>query len=453
MPSIFSYINKYLLYPLYYSRHGDQRIERLKTLRKNQWLTPEQINSLQLQALIKLLRHAYETVPYYRDIFNRAGMKPGDIKSIQNFRQLPVLTKTDIQQNLEQMRSTNYNTESLIRDSSGGSTGTPTVFYKDMNRHLMRRADQIRHDRWTGWDLGEPFALLWGAQKDLTPLQGFRQKLVTRYVDRCFPMDAFNLTKDKLNSYVSLLESISPSMILGYANVLYIFAKFLQTHYPEHRIRPKGIVSSAETLTKEKQKIIEDTFHCKVLNRYGSREVGLIASECVYQEGLHINADNVYVEILRNNQPVNPGELGDIIVTDLWNFGMPLIRYRMEDMGRLKNGYCSCERGLPLMESVEGRASDFFVARNGTLIHGEYFTHLFYDIPEIKQFQLIQENRTHVTLKLILNDKNYMQQLTTIIDNIKSTLGSDTIVNTELLDNIPPTPSGKHLFTISRVPH
>ena len=162
----------------------------------------------------------------------------------------------------------------------------------------MREADQIRHDRWSGWDLGDPFALIWGASRDLTGLRSVRKAFVNKWVFRVIPLDAFDMNESVMEQFVVQLETANPPMILGYANALFQFAKFLRQRHPNHRIRPKGIVSTAETLTAEARATLEEVFKCPVLNRYGSREVGLVASECAHQKGLHINMDNVVVEIL-----------------------------------------------------------------------------------------------------------------------------------------------------------
>jgi phenylacetate-CoA ligase len=242
-------------------------------------------------------------------------------------------------------------------------------------------------------------------------------------------------------------------MILGYANALRVYAEYLNEHRPDHRIRPAGIISSAEKLTESTRRIVQSAFGCKVLNRYGSREVGLIASECDRQEGLHINSDNLLLEILDGESAVETGTSGDIVITDFTNFGMPFIRYKMQDRGRLGASACSCGRGLPLLEAVEGREADFFVAANGDLVHGEYFTHLFYGIPQVTKFQMIQESIDEVQLKIVESasgpgDREYVGF---IQQKVHEMLGEQAELTTTFVDEIPPPASGKHIFTISRI--
>ncbi len=445
----FAFINKHIILPLYYMRNRDERLSRLKELEKKQWLPVSEIEKLQFHRLKHLLCYANDNVEYYKQIFNENNFSPEKIQYIEEIQKIPVLTKKLIQENLDMMISKKFIKQELVEDASGGSTGKPTIFFKDRERHLLRRADQIRHDRWSGWDLGQPYAILWGDQKTFSMRTSLKQWIVMKIVERVYPLDAFEITEEKLATFTRVLSSVKPVMILSYANAIYLFAKYLEGR--EHGIKPKGIISSAETLPLYKKELIERVFSCKVLNRYGSREVGLIASECPCQEGLHINSDNVFVEVLIGDRPVAKGRSGEIVVTDLWNFGMPLIRYKMEDRGSLKEGLCSCGRGLPLLGEVEGRTSDFLVAEDGTLIHGEYFTHLFYGVAGVKQFQIIQENHKNVTVKIAAQDNIDKSSFQNIEKTIKESLGMFVDVKIELLDHIPPAPSGKYLFTISKI--
>ncbi|PHS17564.1 MAG: hypothetical protein COA86_09765 [Kangiella sp.] len=445
-------INKYIVYPLYYWKSGDKRLTRLAELEKNQYLSLKELEALQLKRLQEIIQYAFDNTKYYRRIMQERQLTPSDFTCLKDVEKLPLLTKAIIQENMQDMISKSYPFESLIKDSSGGSTGEPTIYYKNKDRHNLRRADQIRHDRWSGWDIGKRKALIWGAQRDLKAVQSFRENIIATYIERNWELDAFEMSDSEMKSFTKQLEKLQPSMILGYANALELYAKYLLKNEPNHKIKLDGIVSSAETLTDEKRKTIEKALHCKVLNRYGSREVGLIASECKQQKGLHINADNLLVELVDNNgHAVSEGN-GDIIVTDFWNFGMPIIRYKLGDVGKVSQSNCDCGRNLPLLGSVEGRSGDFFVKPDGSKIHGEYFTHLFYELPQVKQFQMIQQSLEQIDLKIVETSKqNNNDYLKPIISKTKAMLGEQAKVNVEILDEIKPTSTGKLLFTISKI--
>jgi len=445
-------INRNILYPLYFWKNGDKRLSRLQDLEDQQYLKPKDLAALQLKKLQDIITYAYQHTQYYRQVMDARGITPADIRCLQDVEKLPLLTKKIIQQHGAELVSDQYNKKELFQDASGGSTGEPTVFYKDLSRHNLRRADQLRHDRWSGWDIGKRSALIWGADRDLKASKSLREFIISRFIARIWELDAFELTDSKMSRFVKRLEKIKPVMILGYANALGKFSKYVLKNHPDHSIRLAGIISSAETLTEDNRKIIEKAFGCDVFNRYGSREVGLIASECKEHQGLHINADNILLEVTHEERGIEKGEAGDIVITDFTNKGMPLIRYKLGDRGVLAVKPCSCPISLPLLERIEGRSSDFFVSKTGKLIHGEFFTHLFYGIEDIKKFQLIQHSLDDLELKLVADENERVQHA---VENIKAKINQimedEVNLNINFLEDIAPSPSGKFLFTLSKM--
>lgn len=451
MPPISQAVNRYFIQPLYYWKNRDDRLSNFAELERSQWLPVDELKALQTERLRRLVQHCYSTTQYYRELFDGAGLKPDDIRSAEDLRFVPALDKSIIQDKMESMISDAFDRSELIPDSSGGSTGMPTNFMKDIDRHRLRRADQIRHDQWCGWRFGERYALLWGAQRDLSLVRSTREKLVSRFIDRSMMFDAFEMRDSDVESLLKQIRRFRPTMLIGYANALLLLARQMQIQGITEGLPVKGVISSAETLTNANREEIEQAFGCHVLNRYGSREVGLIASECPEKNGLHLNFENVVVEILDGDVPAQPGQRGEIVVTDLKNYGMPFLRYRMGDIGTLSSDVCACGRGLPILGSVEGRVSDFLIATDGTKIHGEYFTHLFYGVPGIRQFQLVQESHTEVRLRLVAAKNLPDKFLVNIVAAIEEALGDATTVKLEYCDEIPPTKSGKFLFTISKL--
>jgi len=446
---LYEHINRNIIYPLYYSRHNDPRLKQIVKLEKNQFLSRDEVLALSFNKFIDLLKYAYEHTIYYKEVLDQLKKTPDDFKCFADLKKLPILTKEILKYRCDDLISDEFDKADLIADSSGGSTGKPTIFYKDMFRNNIRRADQIRHDRWSGWDIGKKYALLWGAPKDNNHYHNFKEKLYFRYIERNIILDAFDVSDEGFFDFTQQLEKYKPSMILGYANLLYRYAKYLNTNNTAHKIRPKGIVSSAETLTEEMRSEIEKAFHCGVFNRYGSREVGLIASECDQHRGLHINIDNIYLELsTHDNNAVKIGDEGNILVTDYYNKVMPLIRYELGDVGVLSDIECKCGRGLPILEKVVGRKSDFFVTKSGKLIHGEYFTHLFYGVSGIEQFQIIQENLDEITINYTTNNE---VDISEIVASVKEKMEGCVDVSVNQLDKIMPSASGKYLFTKSNV--
>lgn len=439
---------KHIGQPMYYARHGDRRFARLKELERNQWLPRAELEALQLRRINALLQHAFRTTEFYRQRLDDCGIGEGPIHSVAELAQLAPVSKSDLQQHCAEMISSAYKKSDLFEDASGGSTGVPTVFYKDLDRHNLRRADQMRHDRWSGWDVGDRWALIWGARKDLIDETSGWEKLRERYFERCISLDAFELTDDKMQDYAERLQRFRPKMILGYAKALDRFSQFLLENRQLSGIRPEGIISSAECLSETMRERIQEAFGCKVLNRYGSREVGLIASDCGCGKGLHVNSDNLLVEILEDGKPATSGE---VVVTDFWNYGMPLIRYRMDDRAMRAPHDCGCGRGLPLLASIDGRSSDFLTAMDGTLVHGEFFTHLFYGLDSVSKFQFVQESISNTVINVVPLRPENRDNLESVVDATRRILGDATQVQLNWCDEIPATSSGKFRFTISKV--
>jgi phenylacetate-CoA ligase len=239
-------------------------------------------------------------------------------------------------------------------------------------------------------------------------------------------------------------------VLVGYASALERFAKFVQAHHLDD-VKFSGVTSTAEVLYPSQRELIERTFGCEVVNRYATRELGGIACECLEHTGLHIGVGEVYVEILRDGVAVPVGEEGDIVVTNLNNYGMPFIRYRVGDIGQLSDAVCPCGRGLPMMEVVRGRTSDMFKTKDGRVVHGEFFTHLFYGISEARRFQVIQKSYDHILVSVVEKSPLPPERLVFIERAIKDVMGSDVTVEFRFPQSIALQSSGKYRFTISEV--
>jgi len=446
-----SYLNRTFVYPAYMKWHNYNRLDMLKKTEEQQWDSMNDVLERQFQSLKIMLNYAYEHVKYYKKVFDEYQVRPNDIKTPDDVKKIPVLTKSDIQNNLESLLSDACPASSRYQDASGGSTGQPTIIYLDRNGLDRKFAAMLMSDKRTGWQVGEKVVYLWGADHEVNKLKRMKEKILHRFVFRDETLNAFALTEDVMAAFAKRLISSKPSLIVAYTNVAFLFANYLRRNNLTG-ICPKGIICSAETLTEEKRKFIEETFQCKVFNRYGSREVGLIASECDRQEGLHINADDIYLEIGPFSKLYNESrDTGEIIVTDLINKVMPLIRYNMGDVGKLGKSVCSCGRGHPLIQEIAGRTSDFIIHPDGRLIHGELFSHAFYGIKEVRQFQIIQNKLDVLEVKVVLSGylEKSMQDL--IVDKIQDTVGDTVRVELSNVDHIPIPPSGKFRFVISNV--
>ena len=448
---LYGSIVKHVFHPLWVFRNKSSLLKYLKELEETQYYSTEKIKNLQWMRLMTLLKHAYENCPFYRKRFLKVGLNPSQICSPDDLLKLPPLTKSDVQENLLEMIAENYTKNELVRDTTGGSTGDPLVFYYSKDRRDSRNAAQIRHDRWSFWDIGDRAAYIWGAGGDIHSAKSLKDKFRNILLRRNSPfLNTYAMNENDMYFFAKKIKKFKPKAILGYAQSTTVFAKFLQEH-KIFDIHPSAIVSSAEMLLPEDRKLIENVFHCKIFDRYGCREVGIIANECEAHEGLHVNAENLYVEFIREGKPV-VGKSSEILITDLRNYAMPFIRYKIGDVSRLLKKPCPCGRGLPLMDTIEGRVTDFITTPEGKLSSGVALTlYLITNIAGIKQAQLIQEEINQLKVRLVKGKEFTKDSAKKLFDNIVKLVGNKVKIEIQYVNEIPKGPSGKCRFVISKV--
>jgi phenylacetate-CoA ligase len=232
----------------------------------------------------------------------------------------------------------------------------------------------------------------------------------------------------------------------GYASTFYLLARYMQSMNRRPSPDLKVIFATAEPLFDFQRKLIEDVFGCPVSVEYGARDAGLMANECP-KGGLHIPAEGMLVEI---DQP-GPDGLGEIVVTNLYSKGMPIIRYRTEDMGELDPTPCSCGRGLPRLKRVEGRRTDFLVTPSGRIIHALAIIYVLREIASVKEFQVIQEELDHVLIRVVPEASFSEEDQKIVVQRAQLALGREVCVTLERTPEIPRLPSGKFRYVISNV--
>jgi phenylacetate-CoA ligase len=368
--------------------------------------------------------------------------------SLEQFRALPILTKQIVRDHLDNIKSQDPSLKGVFRNMTGGSTGTPLVFYQDINYKSAALAREWGLLKWWGIKPGDRTTAFWGADREIH-LWSQRERFMM-WMNRENIFDSFAMSEDKMASFAMTLMRWNPVYIKGYASSLHLFARFLLAN-KQFQIRPKAIRSTAETLFGHQRKDIEEAFDCKVYNFYGSREVNNIAAECHYQKGLHVFSGTRIVEVVNGKgEPADPGEIGRIVVTDLVNRAMPFIRYENGDLGVWSEIECPCGRPYPLLKQIVGRVSDILVGDKGQYIHGEFITHLFYDLTGILNFQVIQKDRHNLEI-LVCRDKSVRDvNLEPICRRIKERLGPLEIVVRDI-DAFERNSSGKHRFIISDI--
>jgi phenylacetate-CoA ligase len=425
---------------------------------RSQWLDREQIDSLRRDRLERLLNHAFHHVPYYRRVLLDAGVADSrGMVNLDNFPHIPLLDKSAIRSHREDLTSDDLPGRKPYENTSGGSTGEPVRLVQDRESLQSHVSLAMLHDAWSGYAMGERKAVLWGSERDLfVGKEKFRTSL-GRWLRNEIWLNAFRMTREQMGGYVQRINAFRPAQILAYAESIYDLARFIESaNVAVHQ--PGSIMTSAGVLYPEMRGTIERVFRAPVFNRYGSREVGTIACECDRHEGLHVLPLTHHVEILgEDGLPTGPGETGEIVITHLANYSMPLIRYRIGDIGTWSEDLCACGRVLPSLKTVSGRVSDIFVTKEGARIHGEYFTHLFYFRNWVNKFQVIQEKADLIRVLIVPQDNmertraSKSAEIDEITGKIRFVMGEGCRVLFEFAENIEPTASGKYRYTISKV--
>jgi phenylacetate-CoA ligase len=443
---------RHLTYPLSHLRSGDAaQLRYIREFERTQYLPADELRALQESRLRELLDHAYRHCPFYRLRFEQADLLPSDICRLEDLQALPILEKTDVQEHRDRLVADNWPMHDLIPNQTGGSVGRPVSFFLSRDRCRSRAAATVRHNRWAGWDLGDKIAVLWGAPRD-RPTHSWRGRLRRLLIEPQLHLDAGHVTEASLTAFHAALQRYRPRGILAYASAAVLFARFLKARGLQP-YQPYSLVTSAEVLTDEERVLLEEVFGCPVFNRYGSREVSVLASECAAHRGLHVMAEGLYLEIVRGDRPAVPGEVGSILVTDLLNRAMPLIRYRIGDLGSWAAGACPCGRSLPRLQSVAGRVTDFLVGADGRLVSGAFLTiQLVAPRPRLGQVQIRQDTPGRVRFRIkpgpefdSVTDLAYLER------TARQYLGEGTVVEHEYVAEMPAEPSGKFLFCRSTV--
>lgn len=405
---------------------------------------------LQWQQLHRLLRHAYEEVPYYREVFDQYGLTPSSIQSAQDFQKFPLLTKEIIQNQGERLLARNFRGTPMIRAASGGSTGQVVRLFKDPTNKAIEVASTWGYHQWIGWNAGDRAMRLWGSL-DPPTMKRRLYSLGSKFCINELRLNVHGMEQQVMKEIEGCLLKFRPKVLIGYANAIYAFAKFL---LDENRTchGPIGIVPTAEMLFPDQRKSMEQAFGCPVYNRYASQEIGQLAGEC--QRGnLHLNISYVFFEFLGNGIPVCQGEPGSVIVTDLSNYAMPFIRYQLGDIAIPDSQPCPCGNNLPLVRDLKGRLSDVIVTPDQRYIFADDIAEIFYPMAQIRQFQVLQSKRKAITVKLVKREGVGSEIDQHIVSSIQKAVGENIEVTLQVVDDIPVLSSGKHRICISEISH
>ena len=410
----------------------------IASYRRNQWLPKEDIAKLQLSAFKETMQHAITNTDFYRELYKEHGISIDDIKTLDDIKNLPTVSKSNLIENLETMSTNSRHSIFSSTKTTGGSTGQPVKLYKDSHALARERCATARAYEWAGIEIGDSQFRFWGVphSKKAKRISNLTDLVVNRK-----RASAFDLTEESLSRYYEECKIFKPKYIYGYVSVIEQFAKYILDNDMKPISSVKSIITTAEILNSNARATIQSAFDTRVFNEYGCGEVGSIAHECE-AGNMHIMADNLYLEV--DGTEENSGE---IIVTDFFNKATPLIRYRLGDFATLSDIHCSCGRSLPLIESIHGRAYDILEMPSGKKMHPESVIYIFEQLQQetnaFKQFQVIQHSVNDIEAKIISN-KNWSEIISKrLLDEFKLNIDQSVQFRITLVESLPREKSGK----------
>jgi len=406
--------------------------------------------------LSNLLRYASKNIPYYRDRVNTENPEISDF---------PIITKKELREHYVEFMSLEIKRDyfsgkkinkiySWKEVTTGGSTGEPTRVIHDRIFRDYGRAGRLYSNYLCGFPIGVSYFYLWGSMEDINNMRKNIPSILFGWILGVYPMNAFRMTEDDMKRYVQIINSAKHiNHMMAYTDAVYFLARFIKENNFYIR-KLNSVMACAGTVTPEIRELIEDVFKCKVHNKYGSRDCGDIACEC--SEGnMHIYSNHVYLEIVDwEGKPVKEGEEGRILVTLLNNYGFPLIRYEIGDVGVINSEeICNCGRPHPILKSVSGRIYEYITDTKGNYITPVYIRHLIGVVhyqKAIKRFQLNQLSQKSYELLLEIPEQEKSQIGDNVISNIRrdllAVLGYEADIQVKIVNFIPESKSGKFLY-------
>ncbi|MGQ9750703.1 phenylacetate--CoA ligase family protein [Desulfosoma sp.] len=439
-----------VIFPLHEKIVGRKTFAYLKSLEKEQWLSPQALNALKAQKLKDLLVHAQRNIPFYARRCAEAGFDPEKMTGIEDLQKLPLLTKAEIRKNLRDMLWKDC-PGGLHRYNTGGSTGEPLVFYFDRRRQAYDAAARAMSHRWWGIDIGDRELYLWGSPLEITRqdrIKDLRDALTNQLL-----LSAFEISEKNVPGFVAKMRRFKPDCVFGYPSTIDLFCRMAERQgYRLDGMGVRVVFCTAEVLYAHQRQSISEAFGgIPVVDSYGSREGGFVNHQCP-EGSYHVMDSNYIIEFLKDGSPVGPSESGEVTLTHLDAWGMPLIRYRTGDMAAPGDGRCRCGRGFSTMSQVQGRTTDFVVTPDGRWQHGLSVIYVVRDIEGVDQFKIVQEDYDDVRVFIKVYPELYPSDGDErIVRGFQKRMGSMVRVSVHHVEDIPRETSGKYRYVVSRV--
>ena len=413
----------------------------------------ERLARLQMDRLRDLLADAYANVPYYTRVFDELGMKPGDVRTLEDLRRLPTLTKAKAKELGAELHSRRVPRWQVHFATTGGTTGEPFGFYLDDSSYETEWAFLLAQWRRVGYTLGHRKITLRGKVIDAAE-RGIYWEENPIYNE--LYLSSYHLTGENFPRYLEAIRRFAPTYIHGYPSAVSLLAEEFQKHPGSlDGLDFEAVLAGSERIFPEQRRLMEEAFDCRVYSWYGQTEKVILAGECEEAEIYHAFPQYGVTEVLDpDGNPCPAGTVGELVGTGFMCRYMPLIRYRTGDRGALADRFCDrCGRQYPIVEKLEGRVQDLVVTSDGRLIPitGLVFGAHLDEYAEIRKLQLVQDEPGRVTVRVAPERKFGAAERENIIREYRRISGGGLEVDVEIVDDIPTTAAGKHRYLVQNV--
>lgn len=423
-------------------RYGRTGHETLSWLRKSQWMSEEELRDYQLSTLTELVASAASDVPYYR----RRGLEGIDFESFDQLREIPLLTKSEVQRVGRDLISTRYRWRDLSEVHTGGTTGKPLAIYCDSPTLQRNYAFFSRFKEWAGIEDGARVATFAG--RTVVPPGAGEPYWRHNRAANTMLFSSYHISRSTIPSYVKALVDFAPSLIDSYPSSIEPLARYI-VERGITSIRPRAVITSSETLFPAARSVVERAFGCRVFDHYGGAEMAALITQC--EEGTyHVAPEFGVIEVIANGQPVAPGERGEIVATGFINPVMPLLRYATGDYGVPGNGHkCGCGRAGQTLMQIEGRMDDIIVTPEGHLVGR--LDPIFKAVSSLSETRIVQDEVDHVRVEIVATESFTRAMEQELLSQLRARIGNEMRVDIVRVQSIERTARGKLRTTVNLV--
>jgi phenylacetate-CoA ligase len=436
-------------YPLWLAYKGEFGIVTWYRKFRPLWTADrEKLQQLRQPALIAMLVHAASTTKYYSELFRKLGFDPCSLKSEHDIKQLPFLTKEQLNQDIDSFLSNTYRRKQLVCSSTGGSSGLPLTFYRDRRVQVVRRAQDYLFNARIGVFPGQRRAWVWGARIDAVSMRSLKARISNFLTERAIYFYAYDAPPETMDEFLKKLQQHRPETVFAYPNMLAALAK--RASQTDIAVSIPRVAVTAEPLYHWQRELFRQVFSAETFERYGSREIGTVASECNQHCGMHIFEPSYCFEVIDeggNNVP--NGRMGELVVTDLFNYAMPLVRYRTGDMVILDDGSCGCGCTWCRIVGIGGRVVDMIVRPDGAKVEGLVVVNALHMSGVRVKVQVVQTTPISMIVKYLETDTIPEDVRCRFHRRISEALGASLDIVYEPVSQLRYDQSGKYRYVTS----